>query len=40
MSITDKVINRLTLYHFILDDLREDEIFISSTKIAKLLNID
>lgn len=40
MSITDKVINRLTLYHFILDDLREDEIFISSTKIAKLLSID
>ncbi len=40
MSIPDKVINRLTLYHFILDDLREDEIFISSTKIAKLLNID
>lgn len=40
MSIPDKVIKRLTLYHFILDDLREDEIFISSTKIAKLLNID
>lgn len=40
MKISDKVINRLTLYHFILDDLREDEKFISSTKIAEFLNID
>ena len=40
MSIPDKVVNRLTLYHFILDDLREDEQYISSSKIAKLLNID
>ena len=40
MSIPDKVINRLTLYHFILDTLKEDEQFISSTKIAQLLNID
>lgn len=40
MSIPDKVVNRLTLYHFILDDLREDEKYISSTKIANLLNID
>ena len=40
MNIPDKVINRLTLYHFILDDLREDEQYISSSKIAQLLNID
>ena len=40
MSIPDKVINRLTLYHYILDTLREDEQFISSTRIAQLLNID
>lgn len=40
MIIPDKVVNRLTLYHFILDDLREDERYISSTKIAQLLNID
>ena len=40
MSIPDKVVKRLTLYHFILDDLREDEKYISSTKIANLLNID
>ena len=40
MSIPDKVVNRLTLYHFILDDLREEEQYISSTKIANLLNID
>lgn len=40
MSIPEKVVNRLTLYHFILDDLREDEKFISSTKIANLLDID
>ncbi|MBQ9246439.1 redox-sensing transcriptional repressor Rex [bacterium] len=40
MNIPDNVLNRLTLYHFILDDLREDEETISSTKIAQLLNID
>jgi len=40
MNIPEKVVNRLTLYHFILDDLREDEKYISSTKIAQLLNID
>lgn len=40
MNLPEKVINRLTLYHFILDDLKEDEKYISSTKIAKLLNID
>lgn len=40
MNIPDKVINRLTLYHYILDTLREDELYISSTKIAQLLNID
>lgn len=40
MRIPDKVLNRLTLYHFILEDLREDEQYISSTKIAQLLNID
>ena len=40
MNIPDKVVNRLSLYHFILEDLREDEQYISSTKIAQLLNID
>ncbi len=40
MNIPEKVINRLTLYHFILDDLREDEKYISSSRIAQLLNID
>ena len=40
MRIPDKVLNRLTLYHFILEDLREDEQYISSTRIAQLLNID
>ena len=40
MKIPDKVLNRLTLYHFILEDLREDEKYISSTKIGELLNID
>ena len=40
MNIPDKVINRLTLYHFILDDIRDEEKYISSTKIAELLNID
>lgn len=40
MKIPDKVVNRLSLYHFILEDLKEDEQYISSTKIAHLLNID
>ena len=40
MNIPDKVINRLTLYHFILDNLKEDDQYISSAKIAQLLNID
>ena len=40
MNIPDKVVNRLALYHFILEDLKEDEEYISSTKIAQLLNID
>ena len=40
MNIPDKVINRLTLYHFILDNLKEDELYISSAKIAQLLSID
>lgn len=41
MDIPDKVINRLTLYHYILDDFDEDSVeFISSTQIADLLNID
>ena len=40
MNIPDKVLNRLSLYHFILDDLREGEQYISSKKIAELLNID
>lgn len=40
MKIPEKVINRLSLYHFILEDLKESEQFISSTKIAGLLNID
>ena len=40
MNIPEKVINRLTLYHFIFDNLREDEQYMSSTKIAQLLNID
>lgn len=40
MKIPDHVLNRLTLYHFILDNLREDEENISSTKIASLLDID
>lgn len=40
MNIPDKVLNRLTLYHFILDDLEEDEKYISSKKFAYLLNID
>jgi redox-sensing transcriptional repressor len=40
MNIPDKVVNRLTMYHFILEDIREDEKFISSTKFANLLGID
>ena len=40
LHIPDKVVNRLTLYHFILDDLDQDEKYISSSKIAQLLNID
>ncbi len=40
MKIPEHVLNRLTLYHYILDNLREDEENISSTKIAQLLNID
>ena len=42
MNIPDKVIDRLTLYHYILDDFdKEDrEAYISSTQIADLLNID
>lgn len=40
MNIPDKVINRLTMYHFILEDMRDDEKYVSSTKFANLLNID
>ncbi len=40
MKIPDHVLNRLTLYHYILDNLREDEENISSTMIAQLLEID
>lgn len=40
MKIPDKVVNRLSLYHFILDDCKDNEQYISSTKIAQLLNID
>ena len=40
MNIPEKVINRLTMYHFILEDMKEDEKYVSSTKIANLLNID
>ena len=40
MSIPDKIVNRLTLYHFIVEDLNENEKYISSTTIANLLNID
>lgn len=40
-KISDKVINRLTLYHCILSDYISDNIeFISSKQIAQLLNID
>jgi len=40
MNIPEKVINRLTLYHYILEDYDSNEGNISSTKIAELLNID
>ena len=40
MKIPDNVLNRLTLYHCILDNLKEDEKYISSTRFAQLLNID
>lgn len=40
MNIPDKVVDRLSLYHFILDDLDENEQYISSTKLSKFLNID
>lgn len=40
MNIPEKVINRLTLYHYILEDYDSNEENISSTKIAELLNID
>lgn len=40
-SLTDKVINRLTLYHSILSDYIERNIeYISSPQIAELLHID
>jgi len=41
MDISDKVINRLTLYHCIFTDYIEKDIeYISSPQIAALLNID
>ena len=41
MDISDKVINRLTLYHCIFTDYIEKNIeFVSSPQIAALLNID
>ena len=40
MNIPEKVINRLTMYHFILEDMREDEKYVSSTKFANILDID
>ena len=39
MKIPEKVISRLSLYHFILEELK-DEDNISSSRIAELLNID
>jgi redox-sensing transcriptional repressor len=40
-KISDKVINRLTLYHCILTDfIKRDEEYISSKQIAQLLHID
>lgn len=38
MNIPDKVINRLTLYHYILEDYKNQ--YISSTVISDMLNID
>ena len=38
MNIPDKALNRLTLYHFILNDQNSD--YISSATIADLLHID
>ena len=41
VKISDKVINRLTLYHCILTDyIAANQEFISSKQIAQLLNID
>lgn len=40
MNIPEKVVDRLSLYHFILDDMTDSEQYISSTKIAEFLNID
>ena len=41
MEISDKVINRLTLYHCIFTDYLEKNIeYVSSPQIAALLNID
>ena len=40
MKIPQKVLDRLTLYHFMLDDLPANERNISSTKIAQALDID
>ena len=40
MKIPEHVLNRLTLYHFILDNLREGEDSVSSTKFAQLLELD
>lgn len=40
MKIPAKVVNRLTLYHFIIDSLSADENYVSSTKFAKLLGVD
>lgn len=40
MKIPGEVVNRLTLYHFILEDLNEGDVYISSKKIAKSLEID
>lgn len=40
-KISEKVINRLTLYHYILDDYEKKDIeFIASNQMASLLNID
>ena len=40
-KISEKVINRLTLYHYILDDYEKKDIeFIASNQRASLLNID